>query len=737
MKRAQNNEVILMNGSHYRWGLPPAFLLFIFLWVCSFALAGYQMKTDQKSCVQARYLDKRLSVEVRSDPRIYERFSSSMIVWKGKTFDCSWPAGLPRKRVPQLGMRCVVEGTITPLKDSGYDLSLKKQGYCGHLSVKQIYTRSWPSTIKSRLLKVRARLIDEVLADEDPLSSSLLGALIFGYKTDLGSLKDLFSRVGLSHMLAVSGTHYALAAAIILFLFKKLKASRTALIVAGLVFSGVFYVVTGMSVSTLRACLTAVFIAAFFLVKRRIDLLSVIGVIGTTLLLVNPKNATSLSFQLSFLAVIGIALFYASFARGMQTLFSMPRWLVGSLAVWLSAQLLTMPLVIMTFHACSPLSVLSTLVTALLFEGIIVGGVAFFMSSFMAPPIAHAALATSKFLSAVLIEVVVWLARIPGMHVELSHKISTLLATIIGGVGLLIYVYLQEKQAAVTPTKEMSQRAKSIVALIISLAFIAVFFGLVAYEVQRLPHLKFPHKSSDGFYFLNVGQGDATLIKDQGSVMLIDAGPDPLVLKQALADIRVRRVDTLIFTHGHSDHVKGAYAFGRLSGVKRIIVSVGTKNDPDIQAISRRTGAPISEVLAGDKIALPSMSLTVYSPTAPVQDPDNNASCLVVGLDEPPFNAQQPDVVVTGDAEGETLLEILNRLHLSKIGTLKLGHHGSKGSITPQILSKVLIGNVIISVGENSYGHPHWQVIRTLNQFRVPYKRTDQYGTVFMRSMAQ
>lgn len=726
-----------MKGLGARLGLPPAFLLFMLLWVCSFALSNYQISLNQKNSPQARHLDMRLEVDVVSDPRINERFSSSKVEWKGKTFDCTWPAGLPKDKVPKLGMRCFVEGNITPLKENRYDLSLKKQGYAGHILVKKITACSWPSTIKCRLLMVRARLIDEVLKIDDPLSSSLLGALIFGYKSDLGSLKDLFKRVGLSHMLAVSGSHYVLAAAIILFVFRKMRASRYVMLLIGLIFSGVFYIVTGMSVSTLRACVTAVFAATFFLAKRRIDLLSIIGVVGACLLLIDPQNATSLSFQLSFLAVIGIALFYAPFTRKLRTYLSMPKWLAGGIAVSISAQLLTMPLVIMTFHAFSPFSVLSSLATALFFEAIIAGGVGFFIGSFVTPSFARSALTLSKFFSTGLIEVALWLARMPGMYLEVSNKASALLATIIGGVGLLIFVYLREKQANVTPTKEMSQRTKSIVALIISLAFIAVFFGLVVYEVQRLPHLKFPQKSTDGVYFLNVGQGDATLIKDQGSVTLIDAGPDPLVLKQALAAIHIRRVDTLIFTHGHSDHVWGGYAFGRFSGVKRIIVSEGTQSDHDIQAISRRTGAPISEVLAGDKIALPSMALTVYSPTTSVQDPDDNASCLVVGLDEPPFNAQEPDVVVTGDAEGETLLEIINRVHLTKIGTLKLGHHGSKGSITPQILTKIMIGNVVISVGENSYGHPNWQVIRTLNQFRVPYKRTDQYGTVFMRSMAQ
>lgn len=728
--------------------IPPLFCVFLCIWVALLLILYVKECVDYRVATAEEFSLTKCAVVVKGDPNFSGRRISSRVVYGGELYECMWPYELQQYGAPSLGMRCTVSGSVVPLGSARYDKFLKKQGVVGRISCDDLVSKKWPQTLSGVLLKKRSFLVNKVLQSTQSLTGPLIAALVFGYKSRLNNLSLLFKKIGLSHMLAVSGSHFALALGLILVVCKLCHVRKRMLIIISLVFSFCFYVLTGMSVSTLRACLMASMGLLMYFGKRRIDLLSLIGGAGIITLLVDPMSVHTLSFQLSFLAVIGIALYFKPLLFVLRTYFvGIPDFVLQGCAIGLSAQLLTTIVVLLVFHACAPLGIISSLMTTALFEYIIGGGLLYVVFMLVSPGLAQMVLTATSAVASLLLECALSLEDIPGMYIELSVKHASALALIIGAVAALLFAVLGQLRQLATNSSQRKRRIqesrvmtyarrKVITTSVSALLFVCavLFVGCQSPAVrERLSS----RDTADGVYFLNVGQGDATLVKDQGTTTLIDAGPDAFALKAALRALRVAHIDTLIFTHGHEDHVRGADLFNSRTGVRRIIVAQGSEKDEDIVDVAHNTGAPIETVLAGQKIGLPSESLDVVSPQVPVTDSDDNASCLVLALDEPPFESSSPDVVITGDAEAETLEDIVRDRGIKRIGILKLGHHGSRKSMNEEVLSEVSLGSVVISVGKNSYGHPNKAVLDLLNSYHVPYKRTDVSGTIFARSVAQ
>jgi len=246
--------------------------------------------------------------------------------------------------------------------------------------------------------------------------------------------------------------------------------------------------------------------------------------------------------------------------------------------------------------------------------------------------------------------------------------------------------------------------------------------------------------SKDGVYVLDVGQGDAILVSSAQKTALIDAGSDSIALKKGLDKIGVTRIDTLIFTHTHQDHIGGAFGLGKRYGIQAIMVANGVGYDSDVSKIARSLAAPVTEISEGDRLEVGRIELTCLGPRNKVTDPDDNGSCLIMLADEPVgASYEYESVLITGDAEADSVKEAFSRSSLAagEIGVLKVGHHGSAASLDTQLLSAMEPERAVISVGENSYGHPTQKALTLLHSFHIPYLRTDLSGTIFLVSVGQ
>ncbi len=236
--------------------------------------------------------------------------------------------------------------------------------------------------------------------------------------------------------------------------------------------------------------------------------------------------------------------------------------------------------------------------------------------------------------------------------------------------------------------------------------------------------------------FLDVGQGDSTLIRSpNGTIMLIDGGrstalADQVIIPQLKA-WGADHVDVLLLTHPDADHITGLVGVlesypvklvaltGQVHSTKiyeRLLTDV---RDKKIEALKVRVGTPIPFD--------PAVKLEVLNPDdAAVQTEDTNNASIVIKL-----TYGQISFLLPGDAEMKANQAMLDRGADVHSTVLKLGHHGSRTSTTVDWLKQVSPQIGIISAGaDNSYGHPHPEVIAALKQLGIQYIRTDEHGTI-------
>lgn len=361
-------------------------------------------------------------------------------------------------------------------------------------------------------------------------------------------------------------------------------------------------------------------------------------------------------------------------------------------------------------------------------------GLAFVVSLPWLSMLSDALLKLIHLISRALLTSIMYLGDIPAMTLSLtSHTTEIALGVLALEIVLFGWYPLpkeHKRQKELRLLRKKDHTTKVILRTCIVAALVVAFvlspYGFFLRENAQL---------SQGIYFLDVGQGDATLIKQDGIVCLIDAGPDALSLQNALRRIGVTHIDYLLFTHGHADHIDGAQGLSRSLGIRRIIVAKGCENDAGIRDASLRINAPIETVLAGDSLQAQHLQINVVWPREKVSDPDDNNSCLMVALQKSP--ASQGTILITGDGEKEAVNQACRLAHLSDLSLLKLGHHGSKNSLDQNLLDHIKIHRIVISVGENSYGHPKAEILQLIKKNRIPFQRTDQTGTIFVPSMAQ
>lgn len=238
--------------------------------------------------------------------------------------------------------------------------------------------------------------------------------------------------------------------------------------------------------------------------------------------------------------------------------------------------------------------------------------------------------------------------------------------------------------------------------------------------------------------FLDVGQGDAVLIGQAGHFCLIDAGPadQRQNLVTLLQQSGVERLDLMVLTHPHADHIGGALAVLKAIPTERLLVSTdqvledGSAWQDDIFELAAQQGIPVTVAQAGQQYPIGEGTLTVllsgYVPGRSLDDPLNAASVCIR------FTAGGFSYLATGDAEAETEAALAEQYGEDLRSTLfKAGHHGSYTSNSEELLQLVRPQAVGISCGlNNDYGHPHAAALASFAAVDAGVWRTDRQGTV-------
>ncbi len=430
----------------------------------------------------------------------------------------------------------------------------------------------------------------------------------------------------------------------------------------------------------------------------------------------------------------------------------MPGWLAESLGVSLAAQAATLPIVLVSFGRLAILSpvvnlVVVPLVAPAMAVGIVALASAACWSTAGVPSVVGAVLAAPAWvILRILVAVVEAAAGLPFASMTLGPPLDAIAAAVVvaGLVGITWWrrrpTVASTDQAEPTSSGTGSRSAAhgphqrghvapraGLVALLISAT---VAGGVVATRSPGIARVS----------ILDVGQGDAILVEgSRGGRLLIDGGPDPDRLLVEL-DRRIppwdRRIDAVILSHPHEDHVAGLALLLERYRVDRVFEPGMRGPGPGYAAWIRRVTGPTSPIrlglAAGDRLKVDEIALRVLWPIAgqvPAEPPDggtgiNNVSVVVLG------EVGGRRFLLMGDVE-EGIDPTLLAAGLPTVDLLKIAHHGSRTATTQPFVEAVRPRIAVASAGTgNPYGHPTKATLDRLAAAGARVLRTDRDGTV-------
>ena len=235
-------------------------------------------------------------------------------------------------------------------------------------------------------------------------------------------------------------------------------------------------------------------------------------------------------------------------------------------------------------------------------------------------------------------------------------------------------------------------------------------------------------------HFIDVGQADSILIQQGNNAMLIDAGnnEDSETVKNYIANQGIKKLDYVVGTHPHEDHIGGLdYVINNFQIGKIYIpkVTSNTKTFEDVVTSIKNKGMQVTETVPGDSFKLGEADCKVLAPNSASYEDLNNYSIVIK------VTYKNNSFMFTGDAEAISESEMLKKGFDVKADVLKIGHHGSSSSTSNEFLKKVNPKYAVISVGKhNDYGHPHKETMKKLKDSGITVYRTDESGTIICTS---
>lgn len=238
-------------------------------------------------------------------------------------------------------------------------------------------------------------------------------------------------------------------------------------------------------------------------------------------------------------------------------------------------------------------------------------------------------------------------------------------------------------------------------------------------------------------HYMDVGQADCALILCGDESILIDAGEvdSYTAIDAYLKSQNVQKLDYLILTHAHADHIGSADEIIRNYPISNVIMPKyseahmpTSKVYEDLLYALSESGAKVIAAKPGNDYALSGCSFTVYAPNQDYKEMNDSSVVVRVTYGENHFLFQ-------GDAEKASETDILEAGFPVQADVIKLGHHGSKTSSTEKYLRAVSPQLAIISCGENnSYKLPSESTLQRLSALGIDYRRTDRNGNIVVTS---
>ena len=570
-----------------------------------------------------------------------------------------------------------------------------------------------------RLEAVRAQYLasmEQVMPKSD--AAAIFAMLFGGYEGIRPELLEAFTTTGIVHILSVSGSHITLLAASVAWLggLLRLRQTVTALLVALAIV--LYSLLAGCVPPVIRSGIMGLLAFLALVLERDRDARRVLLLTGIGMLLFSPLLLYDISFQLSFAATAGLLAMGPVLRERLQRL---PELVRGSLAITVSAQLFTLPLLAWYFHVVSLSSLLANLIAVPIVEFMIVLGLLAGLLSFVLPAAGRLIFLADSLLLGIVYELTRWMARLPGSQVWLPAMGAGSSALYYALLGL----WLQPAELRRRLWRWCCQRRR-----VLSLSLLGLLFFAAGWQLMRPAEL--------AVHFIDVGQGDAALIiTPHGRAFMIDCGGTRdnafdvggRVDVPYLLHYGVHELDAIFLTHAHEDHAAGAGGIVKRLPVHQVFIgSEGREAYTKSMGISLahpvlQRFVPLQE---GEQLTLDGVEIEVlYAPPSAGKSTGGNEVSNVLRV-----CYGQASFLFTGDLISEQEQVLLQRTNPRSM-VLKVGHHGSKTSTSPAFLQAAAPRWSVISVGaDNSFGHPNAEIIERLTASGSQIYRTDRDGAI-------
>ncbi len=545
----------------------------------------------------------------------------------------------------------------------------------------------------SLMNKIKNKFINKI--EEIEGANSYLYAFVLG-ETDYidNDVYQTYQKNGVTHLFAVSSSNISLLVLILNKFLQKMKVKEIICDIIVVLFLGFYVFMIGFSASVVRGSLLFVFLLINKRLSLKLDTIIVLYLVFLVLIIINPFYVYDLGFVYSFTTSLGLILFSKKIVGN---------YIMKLIKVSFIAFLFSMPITLYNFYEINLLTVINNiiivpLVSVILFPLTILTFVFPFLDFLLA------------FGVNVLESLNEWLDKLSIMMIV--PKVNMLFI-----IFYYLAIYLVYKK---------------------SWKYLLVIF-MIIFIYKTLPYLD----NNNYIYFLDVGQGDASLIvgNNRSYAIMVDTGGKVSYEKEEwrirdkefkninniitfLKSLGINKLDLLIVTHGDFDHIGEGTLLVNKFKVDKVIFNHDNYNDLELNLIKVLEKKKIKYYQNIDSLNIGDNE--IYFLNYKMYDNENdNSNVIYVKLDN-------IKLLLMGDAGINVESDLLDKYKLDDISILKVGHHGSKTSSSKNFITNISPKYGVISVGKNNrYGHPNKEVLDNLDEAII--YRTDYHGTIVFK----
>ncbi|HUP90027.1 MAG TPA: DNA internalization-related competence protein ComEC/Rec2 [Longimicrobiales bacterium] len=562
---------------------------------------------------------------------------------------------------------------------------------------------------------VQAR-IRAVFPNQYPLAEALLVAQREAIAPEV---KAAFAASGLTHLLAISGSHVALVAAMIMSLLSLLRASRRINIGSSLAGATIYVLFLGAPFAALRSIVQMAMLALSRARQQPAHPLGLLATAAIVITAIDPAAPLDAGFQLSFAGIFGIIMWRRPLIELMPRV--IPSSLRDAIATTLSASAITTPIAAYHFGVVSVIALVANLAAAPVIAVAVPAAVVVLLLSLISMSLARMLAPGAELALGYLQQIAERCAAIPYGHFAIT-PLATFTATLTA--GLAFYLMRGSYRSTV--------RGRVAIASTASLAAIALIAPIARIAQAPLE-----------IHMIDVGQGDALAIRSpRGRWLLVDAGPASQKMDAGKRNVvpfllrhNAHRVEAIVLSHPHLDHYGGVRAVLNAMGVGVIIdptIPTGSVEFAKLLSIAERNHTPWLQAREHRTIEMDGMRIEFLAPDSigVVGADAANDYSATFRLSYGKFTA-----LFMGDTSCRGEEELLkNEQAALDVDLLKVGHHGSGTSSCAPFLEAVTPHLALISVGrKNRYHHPHPATLARLEGIGARVFRSDEVGSVSVK----